>query len=336
MHVKVSMTASEPYSIKSLRIGKSRNGMTIMPPELARSAAGHFNILDQACLLVVADIFVKPGTALETLDISSTNLEIVLAEGFEAKVDKMSLKTVFTRILSQSSTYSRETRLRTGSGTISGSYSLYDLLEVSTQSGSINIDVNPKKAGKEEKPAKLQCTSRSGSVSVNMPGTDSLSSGLPKRDYQTFIKADVGSISGTYIHGTRTDLESRTGSMRVELLPFSADAYESRLTTTVTTGMTYVDLKSPYNGTTIKRMTSSHTTQAGSLHLRYPQEWEGDIHGSSTTGSLTLKGKDVIVDELDDGWVGKSVKAHKGKGDLKGSLTFKALTGSADITVGDT
>lgn len=65
---------------------------------------------------------------------------------------------------------SRRIIIREQSKSISGSYGLYDLLQISTQSGSIAIDVTPHSASSDDPsaPARLQLSSRSGSIRLNL------------------------------------------------------------------------------------------------------------------------------------------------------------------------
>jgi len=65
---------------------------------------------------------------------------------------------------------SRRTILRSSSNSISGSYPLYDLLSVSTQSGSISVDVSPHSASSQDplQPATLELRSNSGRVHATL------------------------------------------------------------------------------------------------------------------------------------------------------------------------
>ena len=295
------------------------------------------NNYDGPCMVVDTTIYLQKDSGLEELEVKTKQLGISLGSGLDLDLRKAILATASGKVASEAKLfYSRETRISVGAGSVYGHYNLRDLLSISTQSGSISVDVTPKDAVKDdEKPAKLDVSSKSGSIGVQMPPRDSATS-LPKRDYRTSIKTYVGSISGSYIHGSKTELESKSGSISADILPYSADDYTSSLSTFTNTGMSTIKLQSPYKGKTIKRMTSSHTAQTGSLNLLYPQEWEGSISGSTKTGSLTLRGKDVVIEEYDDGWTNKRVTARKGKGHLNGKLDFRTTTGSVDVTVGDT
>lgn len=329
IRVNVSLAPSAPYSIEELHVLKTANGIMIKDPDLKRDISPP--AYRKPCMIVGATIYFKEDVTLSKLYVNTRNLDIDFTLTFKATMDETLLRTEFANIRSEARFNSRETRINAGSSSISGHYNLLDLLSVTTQSGSINVDVTPKEASKDDKPARLECVSRSGSISVQMPPRDSFSE-LPERDYQTIVKTQQGSISGRLVHGTSTVVESQSGSLAFDLLPYSASD-ESTLKTHSQSGMTQVNVASPHTGSTMKHMTSSHTTGSGSLHLTYPQAWEGKISGGTNSGSITLRGRDVVTDEYNA--ARHYVRAHKGKGHLDGKLDFGTGSGSVDITIGD-
>lgn len=145
---------------------------------------------------------------------------------------------------------SRSIILRESSNSVSGSYPLYDLLSISTQSGSISIDVTPHSASSEHpsRPATLELSAKSGSIHATisegfvehlaLPDGSTVPSdappsyeaavgeqvndrpvkivktpGIPSREYITSVSSQSGSISGSFPLGARTSLESRSGSI---------------------------------------------------------------------------------------------------------------------------
>lgn len=336
VHVTVSISSSEPYVVSELHLQKMSDSLILQTPSFRHGEGGRHGY-NGPCMAVDTTIYLQKDSKLEELEVKTKQLGISLGSGLDLGLRRTILATGSGKVASEAKLfYSRETRISVGAGSVYGHYNLRDLLSISTQSGSISVDVTPQDAAKDdEKPATLDISSKSGSIGVQMPPRDSATS-LPKRDYRTIINTYVGSISGSYIHGSKTELESKSGSINADILPYSADDYTSTLSTFTSTGMSTIRLQSPYKGTTIKRMTSSHTAQTGSLNLLYPQEWEGNITGGTKTGSLTLRGKDVVIEEFDDGWANKRVTARKGKGHLSGKMDFRTTTGSVDVTIGDT
>jgi hypothetical protein len=78
---------------------------------------------------------------------------------------------------------------------------------------------------------------------------------------------------------------------------------------------------------------SVHKSTSGSISLKYPPQWSGVIDGRSVSGSIDVRGRDVeiISDEHGPGF--RKVKAKKGTGNSQ--LTFKTVTSSVDIVVGE-
>jgi hypothetical protein len=175
--------------------------------------------------------------------------------------------------LSAQGSSSRRIVVRESSKSISGSFPLYDLLSISTLSGSISVSVTPHSASSEDpsQPASLELKSLSGSVHANFLealfehhldtnspdsseapppyssvvqeadhendaeyDTQAKQSGFPSRDYKVLVSTRSGSISGTFPLGATTGLDSGSGSIdNVELFVTPVNASGSRRLKTV-------------------------------------------------------------------------------------------------------
>ena len=228
---------------------------------------------------------------------------------------------------------SRETRIDTHSGSVSGTYKLYDLLSVHTFSGSVQVSVAPQAAAASAPaPATLALGTTAGSIDVTYPP---FGAKVPARDYDTSVQTVSGSIHGSVVHGSKTSIRSRSGEVAIRILPFAADDYKSTLDTRTDMGSHDVTLLSPQKdpGTQMRRLESSHRTLSGSLRVEYPGEWEGELEGGTKSGSLNVGGKDVrIVERGTYGPIGGWVKAVKGNGESRCGLGSQS--GSVDVTVG--
>jgi len=101
---------------------------------------------------------------------------------------------------------SRRIALRSSSSSISGSYSLYDLLSIATQSGSISVHVTLQSASSNNpfQPATLELRSKSGSVRATLSeafiyhhaGADGATD--PPPPYSSALDADDDVKSDTY------------------------------------------------------------------------------------------------------------------------------------------
>ncbi|KAK4888232.1 hypothetical protein LTR27_012842 [Elasticomyces elasticus] len=223
----------------------------------------------------------------------------------------------------------RRRYIDTGSHSLTGQYSLYDLLSIHSSSGSININVRPEPPDKQHPvPARLIVEGRSGSMNINMAGYE-----IPERDYVVSIDSQSGSVRGSLVHGRQTSVMSRSGRIDLDLSISGANNTASSLNTRSESGGTDItvhnqhifDTRAAGSGPSIKQMSSTHSSGSGGLVLRYPREWEGTIQGQTGSGGLRLHGADVDVVSRGP----HSVYAKKGKGDS--TLSFRTGSGSVDV-----
>jgi hypothetical protein len=210
----------------------------------------------------------------------------------------------------------RKRRISTGSQSLSAEFDLLDLLSIHSTSGSLNIGIHPQPANKENPlPAEVSITSHSGSINVNFPTFS-----IPEREYHVSISSQSGRIDGSILHGRRTSLATRSGSMNVRL---QLAAGESDLQTETGSGSQYIKVLN--TGKHIQAMSSTHSSTSGSLALRYPREWEGMIEGRTQSGSWGFHGGGVDIIRRS----GNYVLARKGNG----SSTLRFRTGSGSVNV---
>ena len=345
---------------------------------------GRWGGFEESCLSFSVAVLVRPGTRLDGLEISSANLDVKVEHGvFDGLVDgdddddrdhdadvdmqtKESHAPAFEHVESTSITTvrgkvhaaylsSRTTYVETTSSSISGTYALRDLLSVKSTSGSIGIDVRPTNASAEEPDhsADFRASSSSGSIDVGYLTDGIGGEKVPERDYTTRVKTSSSQIKGSYILGSNARFESNSGQMDLKVLPYYSDK-TSTLHTDSGSAKTKLRLLSPYttSSTThfdprsdvLGHLKSTHKSTSGQLHLTYPDEWEGVIDGSSTSGSIKVRGEDVeiLVDEdIGKGIPGygkgksvlKHVTARKGFGESR--LGFKTVSGAVDVLVGE-
>lgn len=127
------------------------------------------------------------------------------------------------------------------SESIVGRYPMFDLLSLSTTSGSIRATVIPQRADSQspDEPARLHIRTGSGSIAVSFifPGATVLptikskqKSGLENkswneiwppqfRPYEIDVETTSGSISGQFLFSTSARLSSESGSISARLLP---------------------------------------------------------------------------------------------------------------------
>lgn len=193
----------------------------------------------------------------------------------------------------------REIRQHESSRSISGTYPLYDLLDLKTSSGSISITIVPHPG---EVPAVLRIESSSGTINVkvdksylNAAQSAQYQDALD-RAFDTTISTSSGTIGGSLLvgGGGATSVTSRSGTLNLVVYPVNVahNSPESKLSTTTTSGTQNVNIHGPISGGTLTQLTAHHESiGSGTLNIRYPSTWEGGIHAKSVgSGSVHVKG----------------------------------------------
>ena len=267
---------------------------------------------------------------MQTLKIHSNHMGMQIHSGANFTVTESTSISLTTGTLDAVAFPSRQTHLQTISGSISGEFALFDLLSVKTKSGSVNIDIEPQEAAKgSSNPAVFMVDSLSGSIR-----TDFKRKHIPERDYQTFINTTVGSVDGTFIHGSRTEMNSVAGLVTADLLPFKSGDYQSEIYTQTRSGQTSLTLRAPYKAKNIPMtgLVSTHKSTSGELDVTYPEEWTGFVDGTSLSGALHLQGKGLELLKENDEPGKNHVEAKKGNG--ASSLSFDTVSGGCEIKIG--
>jgi hypothetical protein len=198
----------------------------------------------------------------------------------------------------------REYRQHETTGSISGTYKLYDLLDLSTMSGSVNINVDIQPG---DNPAILRIAAQSGSIRVNVVSHNTVShrfhlaDSVSKRVFHSDIETQSGSISGSLIHGNggRTSISTKSGNINVTLytVGVSSSEKDSEILTSSASGHQRIVVKSDASsiGIPIRAIQASHTVVgSASINVDYPAEWEGTVHTQAVgSGSSRMSGRDL-------------------------------------------
>lgn len=306
---------------------------------------GYSNL--EAELHIDVTMYIAQNTVFDNLNITTDSLSINFHPGLMYEVKNTTTISIQgdgsvsmpTPMEAQPNTYSREIVIRVSSGAVTGTYPLYDLLSISTTSGSISIDLTLHNASTSspDKPATLEIGSSSGSIRAHTPSLSfpsfSPNNHIPNRNYQTAIKSSSGSVDISLVHGTLTTLGSTSGSLTAQLYPYGHNTTRSDISTYCNSGRTAIAVHPALVNATdpLRRLYGSYVYRSGSFELSYPPSWEGTLEGEVMSGSLDVKWDGMRVEER-RGWVGKKVKGVKGSGD--GVLRFKGMSGSAVLRSG--
>ena len=337
IRIALDIRSSDPQltSSESLSIVKSGSALTVKTPKWAPKDSSSAGGAESPCIYVAATISIPPGTTLENLGINTETLSVTFFPGLDYAITNCTEINAHSSYLSLSTDEppsidinSRETNIHVISGSVTGSYPLYDILDISTMSGSIDIDVEPKAADDDNvQPAILRLSSRSGSIRA-------LTSTIlvPTRDYQTTVKSLNGGIDATLLHGSRTSLRSVSGHIRADLYPHGHNNSRTDISTHCQSGSTDVTVHPSLShpADPIKKLYSGHHSLSGSLNLWYPAQWQGRVEGSSLSGSIELDwdGLKIIRDEK-KGWIKRTFEAVRGEGESQ--LIISGKSGSVNL-----
>jgi hypothetical protein len=287
-----------------------------------------------------------------------------LAYGMGGSVLDMDNNPDFTFIPAQQSYKldSRVIEIATTTGNIKGNWPLYDMLGLHSTSGNIKVSITPKPVLESDpKPAVLSMSSISGSIHATEPIHEL--NQIPIRDYLVDTKSTSGGIHCALAFGGGVELKSTASDIAVDLLPVMDQekmkpTSPAQLETTTTSGTTAVRILDPiwYTGqnltsTTLasdlmmSSMSSSapefnclqamHKSTSADVGLRYPQSWIGDIEGETTSGKLSVKGKDVRITRAGGSWPNNKMLAYKGRSGHGSTIIVKAMLGNMDAILGD-
>ncbi|ETS79113.1 hypothetical protein PFICI_08966 [Pestalotiopsis fici W106-1] len=243
---------------------------------------------------------------------------------------------------------SRIIELYSTTGSINGNWPLYDMLGIHTTSGNIMASITPKPVLESDpKPAVLSLSSVSGTIHANEPIHELKK--IPIRDYLVDVKSTSGGIHCALAFGRGIDLKSTASDIAVDLLPVLdssvlSPSQPAQLETVTTSGTTAVRILEPvwFGSKSSAAATPDfnclqaiHKSTSANIGLRYPQSWIGDIHADTTSGSLSVTGKDVRVTKSGGGWPGSTLSAYKGKSGGASTITVKTMLGNLDAVLGD-
>jgi hypothetical protein len=203
-------------------------------------------------------------------------------------------------------TSNREFRQHETHRSISGTYPLYDLLDLKTTSGSISVTIVPHPGNV---PAVLRLESTSGSITIKIDKSYLNAAEIAthqdalNRTFDIQISSLSGSISGSVLvgGGGKTIATARSGSLGLAIYPVNIDngSAESTLSTSTTSGSSSIKVHNPLFGGKLTQLVANHqSTGSGSMSIKYPSTWEGGIHVLSIgSGSVSARGQGLKFEQ---------------------------------------
>lgn len=331
--VSVSYSASWLSRVVSPNWKQTDSSLRLEAPTLS-TGIGSFLLPFGSRLRATASIYLKANITLQSLSIRTMALSVTSSptlftcDNPNPTIDTTTITTHAQPIHLPTWT-SRKTILRTSSSPITGTFTLLDLLSLTSSSGSITATVHPGEADPQSpQPGLLKASTQSGSVDIT---TTSLSS-IPDREYRSTISTSSASIKGTYLLGPETSLTTSSGSIRADFLSPPPASRPAGLHTSSNSGGTRAHILSDIQDEkALHGLRSEHESPgSGSVAVVYAAEWEGKITAESRgSGSVSVRGEGVVV----DGKVGGRVEAHKGE-EGRGSVVVRTGSGRGEVVVG--
>jgi len=158
-----------------------------------------------------------------------------------------------------------------------------------------------------------------GNVTLDITSISSGNEGTSK------VHLGNGHLKGNFAVYNSTNIDVATGSIYIGVDFKHADP-RAELTTRIASG----DARVYVNSIAAERLLkASHTSIAGDQLITYPSNFQGTVDARGIVGDIKLEGKDLAVEKVLGGMVGK-------KGDSeRNSVDIKAVKGALDILVGD-
>jgi len=158
-----------------------------------------------------------------------------------------------------------------------------------------------------------------GNVTLDIPKISSGSEGTSK------VHLGDGHLKGSFGVYNATEINVAKGGIYISV-DFKHAEPRAELTTRIAHGNARVFV----NSIAAERLLrASHTSIAGDQLITYPSNFQGTVDARGIVGDIKMEGKDLAVENVFGGMVGR-------KGDSeRNSVDVKAVKGSLDILVGD-
>lgn len=133
---------------------------------------------------------------------------------------------------------------------------------------------------------------------------------IPYRPYEVEIKTQSGSINGRFVFTSSANLKTQSGHISASFVPVVSpdEVVHATFTTETVSGAQDISVSEPLiidasdrtypAGTGVmSTSSSSHTSQSGSLQIKYPHTWAGHVEAITKSGWIGLSGDGLEVTE---------------------------------------
>jgi len=161
------------------------------------------------CISIVATISVASSANVSSFDIDTVVLPVELKKSLQLVSGNIYIHSTAGSISSESTDLdARKIEIETNSNSILGFFPLYDLLSLKSNSGTVKVNVEPKEYGPVEHAGTLLVRTVSGGINAN-----TATSSIPARNYTTQVHSTSGTVSGSYLLGIASTINSVSGTI---------------------------------------------------------------------------------------------------------------------------
>lgn len=329
--INVEMQSSYLTFLNHIEFEKGEDRLRIRS---TRPAHGGGVFEEDECTVINIVISIRPRSYMSDLTVNAQHMSIELSRSMRLAFGRLTVQSFSGSIANAQRDAVdlpvSQMSIETVRGDIKGRFVLDNELTLQNGAGIIEVEVftRGQKIEADEMASTFTATADRGNVGVKF--SNDYAAG---RDYRVEVKTTSGSISGRYVHGSNTLLESISGAIKAKVAPVGAIQFPNNITTHNVFGLTDIEVLaggSPSSSSpdVMTHTQSNHETGSGSLKLRYPQQWQGTADGKSLTGGLDAAGRDVEITEHSD----HTIRLQKGNG--TNHIHFSTLSGNADLLIG--
>ena len=240
------------------------------------------------CISVVATISVSPSMNISSFNINTLILPIQLKKSLQLTSENLFLHSTASSVTSETTSLNSKTiEVETTSSPISGNFPLAKLLSLKSVSGAVTVDVEPKASEPEDYAGSLVIRTDTGSIQVN-----TATSNIPNRKFISQVHSVSGSVSGTFLLGITSNIDSVNGAIDADFHTAGDLANRSCIVNSVSGSVRSKILSDFYS---IGNVYSHFQSQSGLLDISFPAAWQGGISGETKSGSIDISGDDIKI-----------------------------------------
>ena len=301
------------------------------------------------CVYINATIWIKPHTVLNNMAIDTQTMSIIYHEGLQLTINNRLWMSATVGSVTMpgsngigTSFFYRSLDASFGSGSVIGTYCLFNSLSIGTRSGNIDVNIVPRaQLGDDVEHSFLNLKSVNGDIKAKTLDLHDIQLGPlpqsnPYRAFHSTVSTSSGKIEVQLIHGNSTSLNSMSGSINAILIPFDNMPQASEITVTnaggdnnITVTPSIFQSQSP-----IKRLYGFFTSYTGNMCITFPTTWEGKLRGQTLSGGVWIdwSSLSIISDSKPQGPYWRRLIAVKGSGE--GEISFQETSGSMELRDG--